>query len=73
MSVNKSNASHEAFFFYHWPTNITREVTRIAAAINVETKIKIRFLLMGLTNISGRKLLVKVFIIKPDLDDIKIT
>ncbi len=63
----------EAFFLYHWPTNMTRDVTRIAAAISVETKIRIRFRLMGLTKISGRKLLDKVFIIKPFLDDIKIT
>jgi len=49
-------------------------VTMTMAAIKVVTKIKIRFLLIGLVKISGRKLLVRDFI-KPefrhDKDSIK--
>jgi hypothetical protein len=41
-------------------------VTRTIAVNIAIAKMKMRFLLMEFSKISGRKLLVKVFIIKPD-------
>jgi hypothetical protein len=41
-------------------------VTNMIAVNIAVAKIKIRFLLMEFAKISGRKLLVRVFIIKPD-------